>query len=234
MASSTRKVPNHKSVSERALSARLCANGMGSHPGAQQLSLPPRSGKNWKGLPGQRKTPRIPRKESDWTSAQLQKSTNQTASQPCAASAHKKFPPRTNSRTLKHAPIGSDPWPLATFNPTAPFTSHAQTRTSGASRRYRPMLGTIKTRSSFTPSGAGHYGRSNGGEIPGEEDDAVISRKHVGKTRSRQWMRAEEDLQWFHPTQSSQRFADVEIAPLRCENGKISAYRWITICPPCR
>ena len=70
-----------------------------------------------------------------------------------------------------------------------------------------------------TFAGAGHYGRSNGGNA-GAEDEAVILSKAVGKPVRVQWMRA-EDFQWS--TQSSAAFSDVEIG--LDANGKIVAYQ---------
>jgi CO/xanthine dehydrogenase Mo-binding subunit len=70
-----------------------------------------------------------------------------------------------------------------------------------------------------THPGAGHYGRSNGGNA-GAEDEAVILSKAVGKPVRVQWMRA-EDLQWS--TQSSAAFSDVQLA--LDEKGKIAGYQ---------
>jgi len=70
-----------------------------------------------------------------------------------------------------------------------------------------------------THPGAGHYGRSNGGNS-GAEDDAVILSQAVGKPVRVQWMRA-EDLQWS--TQSPAAFADVEFA--LDEKGRIAGYQ---------
>jgi CO/xanthine dehydrogenase Mo-binding subunit len=69
-----------------------------------------------------------------------------------------------------------------------------------------------------TFAGAGHYGRSNGGNA-GAEDEAVILSKAVGKPVRVQWMRP-EDFQWS--TQSPAALADVEIG--LDANGKMIAY----------
>src|SRR4029077_14314427 len=70
-----------------------------------------------------------------------------------------------------------------------------------------------------THPGAGHYGRSNGGNA-GAEDEAVLLSQAVGKPVRVQWMRA-EDLQWS--TQSSAAFSDVQLS--LDEKGKIAGYQ---------
>ena len=55
-------------------------------------------------------------------------------------------------------------------------------------------------------AGAGHYGRSNGGNA-GAEDEAVILSQAVGKPVRVQWMRT-DDFQWS--TQSPAALSDVE------------------------
>ncbi len=70
-----------------------------------------------------------------------------------------------------------------------------------------------------TFAGAGHYGRSNGGNA-GAEDEAVILSKAVGKPVRVQWMRA-DDFQWS--TQSPAAMADVEIG--LDAHGKMVAYQ---------
>ena len=70
-----------------------------------------------------------------------------------------------------------------------------------------------------TFAGAGHYGRSNGGNA-GAEDEAVLLSQAVGKPVRVQWMR-NDDLQWS--TQSSAAFSDVELA--LDANGKLSAFQ---------
>ena len=79
-----------------------------------------------------------------------------------------------------------------------------------------------------TFAGAGHYGRSNGGNA-GAEDEAVILSQAVGKPVRVQWTR-QDDLQWS--TQSSAAISDVELAV--DANGNFSATRSSTICLPCR
>jgi CO/xanthine dehydrogenase Mo-binding subunit len=69
-----------------------------------------------------------------------------------------------------------------------------------------------------TFAGAGHYGRSNGGNA-GAEDEAVILSQALGQPVRVQWMRA-DDLQWS--TQSSAALSDVQLAV--DAHGGLSAY----------
>jgi nicotinate dehydrogenase subunit B len=69
-----------------------------------------------------------------------------------------------------------------------------------------------------TYPGAGHYGRSNGGNA-GAEDEAVLLSKELGKPVRVQWMRNDE-MQWS--TQSPAAFSDVKIS--LDEHGRIAAY----------
>ena len=68
-------------------------------------------------------------------------------------------------------------------------------------------------------AGAGHYGRSNGGNA-GAEDEAVILSKAVGRPVRVQWMRP-DDFQWS--TQSPAAFSDIEIG--LDAKGKMVAYQ---------
>jgi CO/xanthine dehydrogenase Mo-binding subunit len=69
-----------------------------------------------------------------------------------------------------------------------------------------------------TYAGAGHYGRSNGGNAGGE-DEAVILSKELGRPVRVQWMRA-DDLQWS--TQSPAAYSDIRIG--LGADGRIVAY----------
>jgi CO/xanthine dehydrogenase Mo-binding subunit len=68
-------------------------------------------------------------------------------------------------------------------------------------------------------SGAGHYGRSNGGNA-GAEDEAVLLSKALGKPVRVQWMRA-DDLMWS--TQSPSAFSDIKLA--WDDQGVVTAYQ---------
>jgi nicotinate dehydrogenase subunit B len=175
----------------------------------------------WKGLPGSAKLYDYLRKEADWTTAPVTKS-NFTAGDvgPALASADKKLSATYQFSYMKHAPIGPT-MAVADVKPDGTVHIHTHNQNPQALRgEIAMMLGT-------TPDhvivhcypGAGHYGRSNGGNA-GAEDEAVILSQAVGKPVRVQWMRA-EDLQWS--TQSSAAFSDVELAIN--EKGKIVAYQ---------
>jgi CO/xanthine dehydrogenase Mo-binding subunit len=164
---------------------------------------------DWKGLPGSEKLYGYLRKEADWTSAPVQKSkaTKGDAS-PLLASAHKKLSATYQFSYMKHAPIGPT---IAVADAKSDGTVHIYTH----SQNPQALRGEIAMMLGKTPDqvivhsypGAGHYGRSNGGNAGGE-DEAVILSQAVGKPVRVQWMRA-EDLQWS--TQSSAAFSDVEL-----------------------
>ncbi|HXJ47186.1 MAG TPA: molybdopterin cofactor-binding domain-containing protein [Candidatus Dormibacteraeota bacterium] len=175
----------------------------------------------WKGLPGSAKLYDYLRKESDWTSAPVQKSnaTNGDVA-PALASAHKKLSATYQFSYMKHAPIGPT-MAVADVKPDGTVHIHTHNQNPQALRgEIATMLGTTPDHVVVhTHPGAGHYGRSNGGNA-GAEDEAVILSQVVGKPVRVQWMRA-EDLQWS--TQSSAAFSDVELA--LDEKGKIAGYQ---------
>jgi CO/xanthine dehydrogenase Mo-binding subunit len=121
---------------------------------------------------------------------------------------------------MKHAPIGPT---IAVADVTPDGTVHLHTHNQNP----QALRGEIATMLGTTPDhiivhthpGAGHYGRSNGGNS-GAEDDAVLLSQAVGKPVRVQWMRG-EDLQWS--TQSPAAFADVEFA--LDEKGRIAGYQ---------
>ena len=120
----------------------------------------------------------------------------------------------------KHAPIGPA-IALADYREDGSVFVYTSTQNPQALRgELAQMLGTsidqVVVRSF---PGAGHYGRSNGGNA-GAEDEAVILSKAVGKPVRVQWMRP-DDFQWS--TQSPASFSDVEIA--LDASGKIVAYQ---------
>ncbi|HTQ61861.1 MAG TPA: molybdopterin cofactor-binding domain-containing protein [Candidatus Solibacter sp.] len=175
----------------------------------------------WKGLPGSAKLYEYLRKEADWATAPVTKSGAIKGDvSPALASAHKKFSATYEFSYMKHAPIGPT-MAVADVQPGGTVHIHTHNQNPQALRgEIAVMLGT-------TPDnvivhcypGAGHYGRSNGGNA-GAEDEAVILSQALGKPVRVQWMRA-EDLQWS--TQSSAAFADVELA--LDEKGKLVAYQ---------
>ena len=121
---------------------------------------------------------------------------------------------------MKHAPIGPT---MALADARADGTVHIYTHNQNPQAlrgEIAQMLGTspdhIVVR---TYSGAGHYGRSNGGNA-GAEDEAVILSKAIGKPVRVQWMRP-EDFQWS--TQSPAAYSDVKIG--LDAKGKMIAYQ---------
>jgi CO/xanthine dehydrogenase Mo-binding subunit len=175
----------------------------------------------WKGLPGNTNLYDSLRKEADWTTAQVTKGSANKGDVPAAlASAHKKLSATYHFPFMKHAPIGPT-MAVADFKPDGTVQIHTHNQNPQALRgEIAMMLGTTPDHVIVhTHPGAGHYGRSNGGNS-GAEDDAVLLSQAVGKPVRVQWMRA-EDLQWS--TQSPAAFADVEIA--LDEQGKIAGYQ---------
>ena len=119
----------------------------------------------------------------------------------------------------KHAPIGPT-MALAEYRPDGSVTVHTHTQNAQALRgQLAMMLGTSVDKVTVkTYAGAGHYGRSNGGNA-GAEDEAVLLSKEVGKPVRVQWMR-DDDMKWS--TQSPAAYADVNIS--LDEHGRIAAY----------
>src|SRR5271157_1133965 len=175
----------------------------------------------WKGLPGNEKLYDSLRKEADWTTAQVTKSDANKGDVPAAlASSRKKFSATYHFPFMKHAPIGPT-IAVADVKPDGTVHIHTHNQNPQALRgEIATMLGTTPDHIIVhTHPGAGHYGRSNGGNS-GAEDDAVILSQAVGKPVRVQWMRA-EDLQWS--TQSPAAFADVQFA--LDEKGRIAGYQ---------
>jgi CO/xanthine dehydrogenase Mo-binding subunit len=175
----------------------------------------------WKGLPGNAKLYEHLRQEADWTSAPV---TNSDATKgdagPAFASAHKKLSATYQFPYMKHAPIGPT-MAVADVQPDGAVHIHTHNQNPQALRgEIALMLGTTPDHVVVhSYPGAGHYGRSNGGNA-GAEDEAVILSQAVGKPVRVQWMRA-EDLQWS--TQSSAAFSDVQLS--LDEKGKIAGYQ---------
>src|SRR5579864_4564468 len=175
----------------------------------------------WKGLPGNPKLYQHLRDESDWKSAPVEKSkTSKGDADSVLSSAKKKHAATYQLSYMKHAPIGPT---MAVADVKSDGTVHIYVHNQNP----QALRGEIATMLGTTPDhvivhthpGAGHYGRSNGGNS-GAEDDAVILSQAVGKPVRVQWMRA-EDLQWS--TQSPAAFADVEFA--LDEKGRIAGYQ---------
>ncbi len=162
----------------------------------------------WKGLPGHENLFTYFREKADWTTTKVTKSDKSHGDvTPALANAAKKLNATYEMPFMKHAPIGPT---LAVADARADGTIHIHTHNQNPQAlrgEIAQMLGTkpdnIIVR---TLSGAGHYGRSNGGNC-GAEDEAVILSKAVGKPVRVQWMR-DEDFQWS--TQSPAAYSDVK------------------------
>lgn len=175
----------------------------------------------WKGLPGNANLYDSLRKDADWTTAHVTEGSANKGDVPAAlASAHKKFSATYHFPFMKHAPIGPT-LAVADVKPDGTVHLHTHNQNPQALRgEIAMMLGTTPDHVIVhTHPGAGHYGRSNGGNS-GAEDDAVLLSQAVGRPVRVQWMRG-EDLQWS--TQSPAAFADVEFA--LDEKGKITGYQ---------
>jgi len=175
----------------------------------------------WKGLPGNAKLYEHLRQEADWTTAPVTKSDAVKGDAgPAFASGNKKLSATYQFPYMKHAPIGPT---MAVGDVSSDGTVHIHTHNQNP----QALRGEIAMMLDTTPDhvvvhsypGAGHYGRSNGGNA-GAEDEAVILSQAVGKPVRVQWMRA-EDLQWS--TQSSAAFSDIQLS--LDEKGKIAGYQ---------
>jgi nicotinate dehydrogenase subunit B len=174
----------------------------------------------WKGLPGSANVARYFRQDADWKTAKVSrspKSKGDVAS--TMQSAGKKHSATYDLPYMKHAPI-APPVAVADARADGTIVVHTHSQNPQALRgQIALMLGLSEEKVVVKEhSGAGHYGRSNGGNA-GAEDDAVILSKEVGHPVRVQWTRP-EDFQWS--TQSSGGYADVKIA--LDASGKISAY----------
>ncbi len=175
----------------------------------------------WRGLPGDARLFSFMKEDADWKSvpsATSEKSKGDVAA--ALASASKKLSATYQLPFLKHAPIGPT-MATADVRPDGMIYLYAHTQNAQALRTaIAKMLDTSVDKVVVrTFAGAGHYGRSNGGNA-GAEDEAVILSQAVGKPVRVQWMR-NDDLQWS--TQSSAAFSDVEIA--LDSSGKLSAFQ---------
>ena len=176
---------------------------------------------DWKGLPGNANLFSYLRSSADWTTTPVQKSDKTTGDvTPALAAATKKLSATYELPFMKHAPIGPT---MAVADARPDGTVHIYTHNQNP----QALRGEIATMLGTTPDhivvrtlpGAGHYGRSNGGNAGGE-DEAVILSKALGRPVRVQWMRP-EDFQWS--TQSPAAFSDVEIG--LDANGKMIAYQ---------
>ena len=176
---------------------------------------------DWKGLPGNANLHKNLRESSDWKTTRVTKSDKTRGNvAPAIASAAEKLSATYELPFMKHAPIGPT-MALADARPDGTVFIYTHNQNPQALRgEIAQMLGTgidnVVVRSF---AGAGHYGRSNGGNA-GAEDEAVVLSKAVGRPVRVQWMRP-EDFQWS--TQSPAAFSDIEIG--LDSNGKMAAYQ---------
>ena len=176
---------------------------------------------DWRGLPGTGGLFAFLKEDADWktVAAETSKKSNGDVAAELAKAARK------HSATyqvpyLKHAPIG----PASSVGDVRPdgtvylytHTQNPQALRSGIAHMLSVPGDKVVVR---TFAGAGHYGRSNGGNA-GAEDEAVILSQAVGKPVRVQWMR-HDDFQWS--TQSSPALSDVQIG--LDAQGKMTAFQ---------
>ncbi len=176
---------------------------------------------DWKGLPGNANLYRYFRQDADWKSASVSRSSKSKGDAPSAmAAAPKKHSATYEMPYMKHAPIGPT-MALADYRSDGTVTVHTHNQNPSCTLgQIAMMLGSFHADQVIVRqyAGAGHYGRSNGGNA-GAEDEAVILSKELRRPVRVQWMRA-EDFQWS--TQSSAGYSDVKIG--LDANGRIIAY----------
>lgn len=176
---------------------------------------------DWKGLPGHENLFRYFREKADWTTTKVTKSDKSHGDVNSAlAKASKKLNATYEMPFFKHAPLGPT---LALADVRSDGTVHLYTHNQNPQALRGQIAQMLSTKPDNvivrTYSGAGHYGRSNGGNC-GAEDEAVILSKAVGKPVRVQWMR-DEDFQWS--TQSPAAYSDVKIG--LDGKGKITGYQ---------
>src|SRR5438876_1136645 len=163
----------------------------------------------WKGLPGHTQLHAWLRENADWKTTPVSKSEKSRGDVGAAlATASKTHSASYELPYMKHAPIGPT-IAVADARSDGTVFIHTHNQNPQALRgQIALMLGTsIDNVVVRIYAGAGHYGRSNGGNA-GAEDEAVILSKAVGRPVRVQWMRP-DDLQWS--TQSPPAFSDIRI-----------------------
>jgi CO/xanthine dehydrogenase Mo-binding subunit len=176
---------------------------------------------DWKGLPGQANLFHHLRNQADWKTVAVNKGeANKGEVASAMMAAAKTFSASYELPYMKHAPIGPT-MALADVRPDGTVTVHTHTQNAQQLRaQIARMLGIAVDKVIVrTYAGAGHYGRSNGGNAGGE-DEAVILSKQLGRPVRVQWMRA-DDLQWS--TQSPAAYSDIKLG--LDAGGRIVAYQ---------
>jgi nicotinate dehydrogenase subunit B len=176
---------------------------------------------DWRGLPTDAHLFNFLKEDADWKSVPAATSRESKGDVAAAlASSPKKLKATYERPYLKHAPIGPT---MAVGDVRSDGTVHVHAHTQNAQAlrtEIALMLGVSPDKVTVhTYAGAGHYGRSNGGNA-GAEDEAVILSQAVGKPVRVQWMR-NDDLQWS--TQSSCALSEVELAV--GPDGKLTGYQ---------
>ena len=181
---------------------------------------------DWKGLPGSDRLADHLQHKVDWSAVPTTKSAASKGDVAAAISA------KTHSASyfmpyFKHAPI-SPTVALADVRADGSVTVHTHTQNAQFLRMaIAKMLGKGEDAVVIrTYAGAGHFGRSNGGNA-GSEDEAVLLSRELGAPVRVQWMRA-DDMQWS--TQSSTASAEITIG-LDAE-GHIASYQAVHSGPP--
>ena len=189
--------------------------------GASQQVAADTKWSEWKGLPGHTRLHAWLRESADWKTTPVSKSEKSRGDvTPALAAASKTLSASYELPFMKHAPIGPT-IAVADARPDGTVYIHTHNQNPQALRgQIAMMLGTsIDNVVVRIYAGAGHYGRSNGGNA-GAEDEAVILSKAVGRPVRVQWMRP-DDLMWS--TQSPPAISDIRIG---CDpSGTITAYQ---------
>ena len=176
---------------------------------------------DWRGLPTDARLFDFLKEDAGWKSVPAATSKESKGDVAAAlASSPKKLKATYQRPYLKHAPIGPTIG-VGDVRSDGSVHLHAHTQNPQALRsEIALMLGVSPDKVTVhTYAGAGHYGRSNGGNA-GAEDEAVILSQAIGKPVRVQWMR-NDDLQWS--TQSSCAFSEVELAV--GPHGKLTGYQ---------
>jgi nicotinate dehydrogenase subunit B len=176
---------------------------------------------DWKGLPGSGNLFKWMREEGDWTTTPVVTSEMSAgAVVPALATATKTLSATYEIPYIKHAPIGPT-LAVADARPDGTVFVYTHSQNPQALRsQIAMMLGTSTDNVVVRVfAGAGHYGRSNGGNA-GAEDEAVILSKAVGHPVRVQWTRP-DDFMWS--TQSPAGFSDITIG--LDARGKIVGYQ---------
>ena len=185
----------------------------------------------WKGLPGHTQLHAWLREKADWKTTPVSKSEkNRGDVAPALAAAAKTLSASYELPFMKHAPIGPT-IAVADARPDGTVYIHTHNQNPQALRgQIAMMLGTsIDNVVVRIYAGAGHYGRSNGGNA-GAEDEAVILSKAVGQAGARAMDAARR------PAVVNPVAARNLRHPARdgTQAGRSRAIRRTTTCPRCR